>query len=92
VEVGVPGDYNGNGVVDAADYLVYRRHVGTSFQLGNEVNGVTPGQVTAQDYTEWRARFGNNGAGSGLGAATAPEPTAITLLMLGLAALAVRRR
>jgi hypothetical protein len=75
---GVPGDYNNNGVVDAADYVVWRNQLGTSTTLQNEVAGVTPGSVTNEDYTAWRARFGRTsgaGAGAALGAAAVPEPT-----------------
>jgi hypothetical protein len=70
--VGVPGDYNNNGIVDASDYVLWRDHSGTAFQLQNEVTSTTPGQVTVEDYNAWRTRFGNN-SGSGSGAAV-PEP------------------
>ena len=39
--VGVPGDYNNNGVVDAADYVLWRK----GGPLQNEVD--TPGTVNA---------------------------------------------
>jgi hypothetical protein len=71
---GVPGDYNDNGVVDAADYVVWRN----GGPLQNEVGGVTPGQVTAEDYAAWRAQFGNTsavGAGSNLQTMAVPEPS-----------------
>jgi len=55
---GVAGDYNNDGTVNAADYVLWRKG-GT---LANEV--ADPGTVSAADYTEWRARFGNT-AGSG---------------------------
>lgn len=72
---GVAGDYNGNGVVDAADYVVWRN----GGPLQNEVASVTPGTVTAEDYDAWRARFGNiSASGSGSGAAV-PEPAALGL-------------
>jgi hypothetical protein len=86
--LGVPGDYNNNGVVDAADYVLWRK----GGPLQNEVD--TPGTVNAADYTEWRARFGNPpGSGSVLGGGTAvPEPTSIGLVMLmGLMATSSRR-
>jgi hypothetical protein len=75
--VGVPGDYNSNGVVDAADYVFWRERLGSSTALPNEVAGVTPGMVTNEDYTAWRARFGRtSGAGAALGASAAvPEPS-----------------
>ena len=73
---GVPGDYNNNGVVDAGDYVVWRKG-GT---LQNEVD--TPGTVNAADYTAWRARFGNtSGSGSGLSAAAVPEPHVLVLTL-----------
>jgi hypothetical protein len=86
--IGVPGDYNGNGVVDGADYVVWRKRSGTAFQLPNEVAGVTPGQVTQHDYVAWRARFGNT-SGSGAGSAAAiPEPTSAALsFVLSFAAM-----
>ena len=50
---------------------------GPSTTLPNEVSGVTPGSVTNEDYTAWRARFGRT-SGSGAGAfvaAAVPEPS-----------------
>jgi hypothetical protein len=84
---GVPGDYNNNGVVDAADYVVWRDRLGTSTTLPNEVPGVTPGSVTNEDYAAWRARFGRtSGAGASLGfGAAVPEPSsqaAVAILAL----------
>jgi autotransporter-associated beta strand protein len=91
VPLGVPGDYNGNGAVDAADYVMWRK----GGPLLNEVDN--PGTVNAQDYTEWRARFGNTGAGSGAGSdlnasvSAVPEPASIVLVLLGVVALINRR-
>lgn len=91
--VGVPGDYNSNGVVDAADYVRWRDRNGTTFTLPNEVSGVTPGQVTAEDYTAWRTRFGRtSGAGAVAFATSAvPEPTA-WILVASIALLGGLRR
>ena len=90
--VGIAGDYNGNGVVDAADYVLWRK----GGPLQNEVDA--PGTVNSQDYVEWRARFGNPSPGSGSGAlggvSTVPEPSAGLLAlfaMSGLLATAFRR-
>jgi hypothetical protein len=54
---GVFGDYNGNGSVDAADYVQWRN----GGPLLNEVGGAaTLGITDAADYDAWRARFGDN--------------------------------
>ncbi len=88
----VPGDYNGNGSVDAADYVLWRN----GGPLLNEVD--TPGTVNAADYTEWRTRFDNSGAGSGAAlSAAVPEPDTALLMMVGASALSklalrIRRR
>ncbi len=77
---GVPGDYNGNGVVDMADYVLWRN----GGPLQNE--GASPGVVDSADYDFWRAHFGNHaGSGSSLGGGTAvPEPGSVALVVLGL--------
>jgi autotransporter-associated beta strand protein len=60
----VEGDYNGDFVVNAADYTVWRDHLGQtlqddSFQLMNEDEHTSPGIVDQADYTFWRQHFGN---------------------------------
>jgi hypothetical protein len=82
VSEGVPGDYNGNGKVDTADYILWRK----GGPLQNEVD--TPGTVNAADYTEWRARFGNPeiiGTGLQGGNAAVPEPATVLLVVTALA-------
>jgi hypothetical protein len=74
-ESGIPGDYNNDGKVDAGDYIAWRKG---STALHNEVT--TIGSNTAQDYTEWRKRFGNvTGSGASLDSVTIPEPASIAL-------------
>jgi hypothetical protein len=82
----VPGDYNANGVVDAPDYVLWRK----GGPLQNEVD--LPGTVNAQDYTEWRTRFGNT-SGSGLGTGSAvPEPATLAMFNAAVASLLLRGR
>ncbi|HEX4412715.1 MAG TPA: PEP-CTERM sorting domain-containing protein [Lacipirellulaceae bacterium] len=89
---GLNGDYNNNGVVDAADYVVWRKNLGQSVTLPNDT---TPGTVTQADYTVWRSNFGatsGSGSGSLLGSAV-PEPISALLVAAAAGALAfVRRR
>jgi alpha-galactosidase len=76
------GDYNDDGTVDAADYVVWRDKLGSSESLPNDS---TPG-VTSDDFEVWKSNFGNSsaaGAGSTKGIAL-PEPAACTSLLLGL--------
>jgi hypothetical protein len=80
---GVPGDYNNDGSVNAADYALWRKGTGV---LANEV--ADPGTFSAADYTEWRARFGNPaGSGASLDGASVPEPATVSSLFLGLIAV-----
>ena len=76
---GVPGDYNGNNVVDAADYTVWRDNVGGS-SLPNE--GASLGSVDQQDYTFWKNNFGNPGSGGVLSASAVPEPVSTVWLVI----------
>jgi hypothetical protein len=82
----VPGDYNQNGVVDAADYVVWRDKLGSGIALPND-DTVGVGQ---DDYTRWRSNFGQH-AGSG-SIANVPEPSAIVLAALLVVTLRGRRR
>jgi PEP-CTERM motif len=86
----VAGDYNGNGTVDAADYVVWRN----GGPLLNESASI--GTVDQADYDFWRSRFGatsGSGGGSVLAAGAVPEPTSLILLCLGyLVSFAVARR
>ncbi|MFO0790733.1 MAG: hypothetical protein U0805_14855 [Pirellulales bacterium] len=84
---GVPGDYNSNGVVDAADYVLWRN----GGPLANQIDD--PSQVNAQDYVAWRARFGNTaGNGAGLVSGAVPEPTACGLFLAAFFGLFAGRR
>src|SRR5262245_58478087 len=82
----LPGDFNGDNVVDAADYVVWRKGLGTPY--------------TQDDCNPWRAHFGSAlGAGSGsvlpstepLSAAV-PEPPSTSLLLVFGLAVGIQRR
>jgi hypothetical protein len=90
---GVPGDYNDDGVVNAADYVIARKHLGAAFQLDNEVTGVTPGNVTDEDLAAWRERFGDPGAGMGslVAGTTVPEPGTWVYLVAIVAWIGIER-
>jgi hypothetical protein len=76
------GDFNGDHVVDAVDYVLWREGFGTIYDQ--------------DDYDDWRANFGATAMGSGHSANTsvaAPEPaTALGLLLSGAIVLSCIRR
>lgn len=94
IGAGVAGDYNQNGVVDSADYVMWRNSNGQSVTPGTGADGDGNGIVNANDYSFWRARFGNtSGSGSALGGGAIPEPASAVLIALaGLALTAASRR
>jgi len=65
---GLPGDFNGNGVVDAADYTLWQ----------DGLNGA----YTQADYLVWKNNFGNS-SGNGSSAAV-PEPASVWGWLVGV--------
>ena len=93
----ITGDFNGDGIVDAADYTVWRDSVG---EVGTEfahpaADANHDFMVDQADYEIWRANYGApygvNPPGVAQPAA-APEPTAIWLSAGCLSAGFTRRR
>jgi hypothetical protein len=86
------GDYNFDGLVDAADYTVWRDTLGQrAFVLA--ADGDNSGVVDQADYTIWKTNFGNH-AGSGAGAdgnAAVPEPATFLMLLAGILTMCCRR-
>jgi hypothetical protein len=76
----LPGDYNNDGMVDNADYTVWKGAYGGTV-LQNETS--TPGSVDAADYTVWRDNFGAGVPASFMSAV--PEPASSLLAALSLA-------
>jgi hypothetical protein len=84
------GDYNQDGVVDAADYTVWRDTVGTAGTESNHPAADTNHDflVNDLDYNIWKSNFGQSGGsapgGAAMGVAGVPEPTAGVLLAMGV--------
>ena len=89
--VSVPGDYNHNGIVDAADYTVWRDTLGQS-GAGLAADGNGDGMIDSGDYDVWNANYGNH-PGSGAAAnSTAPEPATRPMLLVGILTFCASRR
>ncbi len=77
---GLEGDYNLNGAVGAADFVLWRHSLGSVY--------------TQNDYVIWRSHFGQTaGSGTALPSeqlAAVPEASAISLLAWGSVAVAMR--
>lgn len=68
------GDYNNNGIVDAADYTVWRDNLGSFTTLPGDT---TPGFVSQSDYTVWKSNFGAVGSAA---TTSIPEPACCWLI------------
>jgi hypothetical protein len=79
----LPGDYNHNGTVDAADYAAWRK---SPVSFGGNLSG----------YNTWRSYFGETtGATAAIGPAfsiSVPEPSGLALIILVVSARVRRRK
>lgn len=85
------GDYNKNGTVDSADWVLWRKTLGSLTDLSADGNESL--NIDQADRIHWRDNFGAAAPGSGAGLSGAvPEPGAMMLMIVGLSALWVFKR
>jgi Domain of unknown function (DUF4886) len=84
---GLTGDYDGDGIIDAADYTAWRDSLASSSTT--LLNDPTPGAVDESDFLYWRAHFGESlSGGSGSSSfSLVPEPSTLSHLFLAIASL-----
>ncbi len=88
----LPGDYNGDGSVDAGDYVVWRHSLG-QVGVGLSADGDHDNSVSDGDYNVWRSHFGTaSGQGSTLSSYAIPEPSSAVLMTASAMLLLVARR
>jgi murein DD-endopeptidase MepM/ murein hydrolase activator NlpD len=85
------GDYNRDGAVDAADYIVWRKTMGQSVSAFAGADGDGDRRITQADYLLWRANFGISVSNTAQAAAV-PESPSIVLLVLATLCGSVLRR
>jgi hypothetical protein len=88
-----PGDYNGDGQVNANDFAIWRSAFGSTSNASADGNG--DGVVDSRDYVIWRKSVPTAGTGfAATGLVSVPEPRAMATVMTGLMflAFACRRR
>lgn len=90
------GDYNQDGVVNLADYTVWRDSLGATVPAGTGADGSGNGTVDAADYDAWKMNFGTTSGGAlvaPIAASQVPEPQGVAAAVLGalLGGLARRR-
>jgi hypothetical protein len=73
----IPGDFNFDGNVDAADYIVWRKGLNTTYLPSN--------------IDVWRTNFGTSSTGSGVHLSV-PEPANLPILLVLMCALPHRNR
>jgi hypothetical protein len=77
VKYALTGDYNDDGTVDAADYVVWRRTIGQNVAFGSGADGDGNGVIAAGDYAAWRSGFASMQLPAPAAAQGVPEPASI---------------
>jgi GH25 family lysozyme M1 (1,4-beta-N-acetylmuramidase) len=93
----MPGDFNRDGNVDAADYIVWRKTKGQTVPIFSGADADGDAKVGNSDYNIWRSHVGQasrTGARGGLlkGVSTVPEPSFFVLIGGSFCCLVVFRR
>ncbi len=89
---GPTADFNGNGVVDAADYTVWADNFGNPSATNGQGDADGDGDVDGADYLEWQRQFGTTAATSQASSGSVPEPSTLALGLSAAVAAAARRK
>jgi hypothetical protein len=78
--IDLEGDYNDDGVVDSADYVVWRRAMALGGTLANETASL--GTIDQADFDAWRGNFGATAGSGAQNTPAVPEPASWIMLVL----------
>lgn len=81
----LPGDFNGDNVVNGNDFLAWQRSLGSTTNLA--ADGSLNGTVDADDLAIWKANFGRTWPAAVSAVAAVPEPSTAALALVAFAAL-----
>lgn len=91
---GMLGDFNDNGVVDAADYTIWRNNQNAATDDAIHNNGDQVPGINGGDYAVWKANFAPGGSGAAVrgGAGVVPEPGTLFLACMTIFGCGLLRR
>ncbi len=92
IAAGLSGDFNDDGIVDAADYTLFRDNFGAPDETSIANNGDGMNGIDVGDYILWFTNYGNTASSS---ATSVPEPASSLLIgsmILGFASVSRRSR
>jgi hypothetical protein len=90
LKFGQPGDTDGNGVVDAADFITLKKNFGAGVGGGETVGNFD--KAGTVNWADLGTLMTNMGAGGDGAPATTPEPATLGLLAIGALAMLRRNR
>jgi hypothetical protein len=85
------GDFNGDGFVDASDYVVWRKTLGQQVPYWSGADGNGDGIVNNDDLGVWTANFGSTAGSGAASSAAVPEPASLALMFVALTVLCSQR-
>jgi hypothetical protein len=87
----LPGDYNNDGLVSAADYTVWRKMRGQDVAVGSGADGNFDGVVDDRDFEVWRKHYAPTAGSGAVVAGEIPEPDGRMMILMGIAGIFWRR-
>lgn len=90
-------DFNGDGIVNLADYTLWRDNLGSTGELGVSAGNANGDNIVdGADYGVWRSQFGSQleatGASLLAGSQAVPEPATVLLVLVAVGSSVVARR